>query len=100
MNSFYAKNRDQWRIWLTKNAASGKEVWLLYYKKHSRKPNISHEEAVRQVICFGWIDGIVKKLDEERTVRRFSPANLKRLRQLIELSAANKKIDFMSSGTK
>ena len=73
MNSFYAKNRDQWRNWLTKNAASEKEIWLIYYKKHSRKPSISHEEAVKQALCFGWIDGIVKKLDEERTIRRFSP---------------------------
>ena len=61
-NYYYAKNRDQWRNWLTKNAASGKEVWLMYYKKDSRKSSISHEEAVKEAICFGWIDGIVKKL--------------------------------------
>jgi uncharacterized protein YdeI (YjbR/CyaY-like superfamily) len=92
MKSYYAKNGNQWRDWLTKNAASGKEVWLIYYKKHSRKPSITHEEAVRQAICFGWIDGIVKKLDEERTLRRFSPRkpksrwsalNIKRAKELI-----------------
>ena len=95
MNGYYhAKNRDQWRNWLTKNAASEKEVWLMYYKKDSRKPSISHEEAVKEAICFGWIDGIVKKLDEERTVRRFSPRkpdsrwsalNIRRAKELIRL---------------
>jgi uncharacterized protein YdeI (YjbR/CyaY-like superfamily) len=72
-NYYYAKNRNQWRIWLSNNAASGKEVWLRYYKKDSRKLGISHEDAVKEAICFGWIDGIVKKLDEEQTVRRFTP---------------------------
>ena len=74
MKSFYAaKDRNQWRTWLAENAASGKEIWLIYYKKNSRKPSISHEDAVKQAICFGWIDGLVKKLDTERTVRRFTP---------------------------
>ena len=65
----------------------------MYYKKDSRKPSISHEEAVKEAICFGWIDGIVKKLDEERTVRRFSPRkpdsrwsglNISRAKELIQ----------------
>ncbi len=73
MKSFYAKDRNQWRNWLTENAASGKEAWLIYYKKHSRKSGITHEDAVRQAICFGWIDGLIKKIDGQRTVRRFSP---------------------------
>src|SRR6476646_4922256 len=95
MNSYYPKNRNQWRNWLTKNAASGKEeVWLMYYKKDSRKSNISHEDAVKEAICFGWINGIVKKLDEERTVRRFSPRkpdsrwsalNIRRAQEIIRL---------------
>ena len=93
-NYYYAKNRNQWRIWLTNNAASEKEVWLIYYKKDSRKPSISHENAVKEAICFGWIDGIVKKFDEERTVRRFtprrpesrwSPLNIMRAKELIRL---------------
>ncbi|HSS95444.1 MAG TPA: hypothetical protein VLK33_00360 [Terriglobales bacterium] len=50
-NYCYARNRNQWRIWLTKNAASEKEVWLMYYKKDSRKPGITHEEAVKEAIC-------------------------------------------------
>jgi uncharacterized protein YdeI (YjbR/CyaY-like superfamily) len=92
MNTLYAKDRNQWRDWLTTNAASRKEIWLIYYKKDSRKSSIAHEDAVRQAICFGWIDGIVKKLDSERTVRRFTPRkpesywsalNIKRAEELI-----------------
>jgi uncharacterized protein YdeI (YjbR/CyaY-like superfamily) len=92
MKSFYAKDPNQWRTWLAENAASGKEVWLIYYKKNSGKPSISHEDAVRQAICYGWIDGLIKRLDDERTVRRFSPRkpdsywsglNIKRAEDLI-----------------
>lgn len=92
MNGYYAKNCSQWRNWLTKNAASRKEVWLICYKKDSRKSSISHEEAVKEAICFGWIDGVVKKLDQERTIRRFtprrpgsrwSPLNIRRAEELI-----------------
>jgi uncharacterized protein YdeI (YjbR/CyaY-like superfamily) len=94
MNSYYAKNRKQWRNWLTKSSANRKEIWLIYYKKDSRKLSISHEDAVKEAICFGWIDGIVKKLDEERTVRRFTPRkpesrwsalNIRRAKELIRL---------------
>jgi uncharacterized protein YdeI (YjbR/CyaY-like superfamily) len=66
MNSYYASDKTQWRNWLVENAAREKEVWLIYYKKHITKPSIVHEDAVRQALCFDWIDGVVKKLDEER----------------------------------
>jgi uncharacterized protein YdeI (YjbR/CyaY-like superfamily) len=58
MNSYYAKNRKQWRNWLIKSSANRKEVWLIYYKKDSRKLSISHEAV--KAIWFGWIDGIVR----------------------------------------
>lgn len=91
MNCFYTKNRDQWRKWLADNAPNETEAWLIYYKKHSRKPTISHEHAVRQAICYGWIDGVIKRLDSERTLRKFtrrrpeslwSPLNIRRAEEL------------------
>jgi len=46
---------------------------LVYSKKHSGKPSIPYEDSVEEAICFGWIDGIIKKIDDERYARKFLP---------------------------
>jgi uncharacterized protein YdeI (YjbR/CyaY-like superfamily) len=71
-NLLEVKGRAAWRSWL-KNAPLEKEIWLVYYKKASGKARISHVEAGEDAICFGWIDGKRKKLDEERFIQRFTP---------------------------
>lgn len=90
--TLYVTNRKDWRSWLKKNYKSEKEIWLIYYKKETGKPRISYNDAVEEALCFGWIDSIVKTLDEERIVQRFSPrkpkakysqANIERLRMLV-----------------
>ena len=43
-----------------------KEVWLIYYKKHAGRPRIPYDDAVEEALCFGWIDSIVQKIDDER----------------------------------
>jgi uncharacterized protein YdeI (YjbR/CyaY-like superfamily) len=67
------KDRGSWRKWLKKNHDAHKEVWLVFYKKHTGKPSISYEEAVREALCFGWIDSTVKRLDDERYAQKFTP---------------------------
>jgi uncharacterized protein YdeI (YjbR/CyaY-like superfamily) len=85
-------NPKDWRNWLKKNYKTEKEIWLVYYKKGTGKPRIEYNDAVEEALCFGWIDSIVKTLDEERTAQRFSPrkpkakysqANIERLRTLV-----------------
>ncbi len=71
--TFLAKDRNQWRKWLLKYADKKKEVWLVIYKKHSGKLSISYNDAVLEALCFGWIDGILKRMDDERFAQRFSP---------------------------
>ena len=71
--TFYAKTRKEWRTWLEKNHDSKKEIWLIYYKKHTGKPNVPYDESVEEALCFGWIDGILKRIDDERYARRFTP---------------------------
>ena len=80
-------------IELKSNRASASEVWLVYYKKHTGKPSISYIESVKEAICFGWIDGLKKRLDDERYMHRFtprrpgskwSPTNIKLAKELIE----------------
>jgi uncharacterized protein YdeI (YjbR/CyaY-like superfamily) len=61
-----------WRYWLSKNHAVATCVWLFFYKKSVVKKGLTLEEAVEEAICFGWIDGKLKKVDEERFMVRFS----------------------------
>ena len=66
------QTREDWRDWLSKNHAITSSVWLLFYKKAVKKKDIKLEEAVEEAICFGWIDGKLKRVDEERFMLRFS----------------------------
>ena len=73
----FVTNRDEWRAWLKRNNGIAKQVWLIYYKKHTGKPSISYDDSVEQAICFGWIDGVMKRLDDERCARKFMPRRSK-----------------------
>jgi uncharacterized protein YdeI (YjbR/CyaY-like superfamily) len=63
--------------WLNKHHASSREVWLGFYKAGSDKRGISYKESVDVALCFGWIDGIRRSLDDERYVQRFTPRTAK-----------------------
>jgi len=89
----YVTNGTEWRDWLKKHCKSQREVWLVYYKKHTGKPRISYNDAVEEALCFGWIDSTVKTVDEDRYAQRFSlrnpeshysQANKERLRGLVK----------------
>ena len=69
----YVSSKEQWRKWLEKNHRMKKEVWLIYHKKHTGKPSIPYDDSVEEALCFGWIDGIIKKLDDEKFSRKFTP---------------------------
>lgn len=69
----YLKERKSLRIWLKKNHKTEKEIWLIFYKKDSGKPRIPYYAAVEEALCFGWIDSIMKKIDDESFAQRFSP---------------------------
>ncbi len=88
----YITTRKDWRNWLKKNYKTIPEIWLVYPKKTTGKPRIEYNDAVEEALCFGWIDSIIKKLDDGHTVQRFSPrkprakysqANIERLRSLV-----------------
>jgi uncharacterized protein YdeI (YjbR/CyaY-like superfamily) len=71
--TIYVTTADEFRKWLIKNHKDKKEIWLIQYKKATRKPSINYVEAVEEAICFGWIDGLEKSMDAERYALRFSP---------------------------
>jgi len=72
-NTLYITNRRSWRKWLAKNHKTESEIWLIYYRKESGKPRISYDDAVLEALCYGWIDGIIKKIDKDSFAQRFSP---------------------------
>ena len=69
----HVTNRDEWQAWLKENHDTKKGVWLLYYKKHTGKSSIPYDDAVEEALCFGWIDSIIKKVDDEKFARKFTP---------------------------
>jgi len=71
--TLYVKDRQTWRRWLRIHHKKKKEIWLIYYKKTSKKPRIPYDDAVEEALCFGWIDSIVKRLDKEKYIQRFTP---------------------------
>ena len=77
LESFQAKDRKEWREWLEKNHHTSLGVWLIYYKVKSGKPSVQYSEAVKEALCFGWIDSKVKSLDAERYMQIFTPRKRK-----------------------
>ena len=76
-NILHITTRTEWRNWLKKNFKTESEAWLVYYKKGTGKPRIQYNDAVEEAICFGWIDSIVRKLDDKSIIQRFSRRSLK-----------------------
>jgi uncharacterized protein YdeI (YjbR/CyaY-like superfamily) len=63
----------EFRAWLEKHHETESEVWVGYYKKASGKPSMTWSEAVDEALCFGWIDGKLQRIDDERHRQRFTP---------------------------
>lgn len=67
------KSTQELREWLEKNHSQKESVWLVTYKKHMGKSYVSVQDILDEVLCFGWVDGIRRKLDEDRTMQLISP---------------------------
>ncbi len=69
----FFKTPADFRKWLEKHHDQEKELWVGYYKKGTKKPSITWPESVDQALCYGWIDGIRKRIDDEAYMIRFTP---------------------------
>jgi uncharacterized protein YdeI (YjbR/CyaY-like superfamily) len=85
------RRRQQWRRWLATHHASCSGVWLIRHKRHTGVASMSHEDLVSEALCFGWIDSLVKRLDNDRyaikvtprkSTSRWSDINRKRWKEL------------------
>lgn len=71
-NAVEAPTRADWRQWLAGNHATEKSVWLKIYKKTSSTPSVTYDEAVDEALCFGWIDSLAKKGDDQHYLQFFA----------------------------
>jgi len=69
----YFKSAAEFRRWLEVNQALVSELWVGFFKKHSGKFGLTYAEAVDEALCFGWIDGLKKRVDELSYTHRFTP---------------------------
>ncbi len=70
---FYPTIRREWRNWLETYHREKQEVWVRTFRKAAARPSISYDELVEECLCFGWIDGVVKKYCHESAVQRITP---------------------------
>lgn len=75
MQDIYISSLLDWNLWLKKNHRKEDKVALILYKKHTGKPIFTHRELMCEAICFGWIDTMIKRIDEDRFIRHFSKRN-------------------------
>jgi uncharacterized protein YdeI (YjbR/CyaY-like superfamily) len=73
MKTIFAETADQWRTWLDEHHDSASEVWLIFHKLHTGVRSISYLDALDEALCFGWVDSLVKRLDDRRYARKFTP---------------------------
>jgi uncharacterized protein YdeI (YjbR/CyaY-like superfamily) len=90
--TFTTSDRAVWRRWLAENGSLEKEVWLVYIKKESGRPSIDYEDSVEEALCYGWVDSLIQKIDEDSYARKFtrrtntqkwSASNLRRMQKMI-----------------
>jgi uncharacterized protein YdeI (YjbR/CyaY-like superfamily) len=71
--TFFAPDAAAWRAWLEAHHATEREIWLVLLKAHVRRPSVAYEEAVEEALCYGWIDGMLRRIDDESHMLRFTP---------------------------
>jgi uncharacterized protein YdeI (YjbR/CyaY-like superfamily) len=93
IKTLHVTTREEWRDWLAANHATEREIWLVYFKQHTGQPRVAYDHAVEEALCFGWIDSIVRRLDDDRYAQKFTPrrntskwseSNLRRFANLVK----------------
>lgn len=93
LKKMFFTNSQAFRDWLEIYHDKSPGIWLVIYKKHTKKESIQHPEALDEALCYGWIDSIIKRLDEETYAIKFTPrsntsqwsdVNMRRVDELIK----------------
>jgi uncharacterized protein YdeI (YjbR/CyaY-like superfamily) len=89
----FFKDRNSWRRWLSKNNKKADHIWILFFKVNTQKNCLRYSEAVEEALCFGWIDGILKRIDDQTHMQRFTPRKPGSIWSKINKERALKMID-------
>jgi uncharacterized protein YdeI (YjbR/CyaY-like superfamily) len=73
MKTFDARTLARWRKWLADHHETASEVWLVFHKQHTGKPTVEYLDALDEALCYGWIDSLVRRIDDDRYTRKFTP---------------------------
>ena len=73
VKTLLVKTLKEWRAWLGKHHASEPEIWLVFHKQHTGIPSIEYQDALDEALCHGWVDSLIKRLDDDRFARKFTP---------------------------
>lgn len=91
--TFCAETLEQWREWLRSNHDTGKVIWLVHYKRHTGRACVDENDAAEEALCFGWIDSIIKRIDDDAYMKKYTPRvntakwsayNIARVKRLIK----------------
>jgi uncharacterized protein YdeI (YjbR/CyaY-like superfamily) len=93
MDPIFFDSRNEFRTWLEEHHDTAEELWVGYYKASAERSGIGYGESVEEALCFGWIDGLIRGIDDETYTRRFTPrrhdsrwskANKERVEAMVE----------------
>ena len=73
MKTLLVRTVEEWRDWLDRHHASEPEVWLIFHKRHTGIVSVAHKDALDEALCVGWVDSLVKRLDDQRYAMKFTP---------------------------
>jgi len=73
LNTLFVETATEWQAWLEEHHLAEKEVWLIFFKTHTGRPCIRYEDALDEALCYGWIDSLIQKIDDDRYARKFTP---------------------------
>jgi uncharacterized protein YdeI (YjbR/CyaY-like superfamily) len=73
MKPLLMRTAEQWRDWLDDHHAAESEVWLVFHKRHTGDASVPYKEALDEALCVGWVDSLVKRLDDRRYALKFTP---------------------------
>lgn len=90
--TLHVSDRDEWRRWLERNGEKETVIWLIFYKKGSGKRSVPYPDAVEEALCFGWIDSIIKRLDDEKYIQKFTPRKERSKWSVLNVSRVRKMI--------
>ncbi|MFC7069759.1 YdeI/OmpD-associated family protein [Halobaculum lipolyticum] len=93
MDPVFFDSRNEFRTWLEEHHDTADVLWVGYYKASAERTGIGYAESVEEALCFGWVDGLIRGIDDETYCRRFTPrrhdskwskANTERVEAMVE----------------